>query len=78
MQEGEQLINDGHYAVHEIEPRMKQIQDLWNELLLSCNEKKFQLMNAHKVGESYRHWQSSTICPQDGLCVLHFTPNSFT
>ncbi|XP_055497034.1 spectrin beta chain, non-erythrocytic 5 [Leucoraja erinacea] len=47
--EGEQLINDGHYAVHEIEPRMKQIQDLWNELLLSCNEKKFQLMNAHKA-----------------------------
>ncbi|XP_078262240.1 spectrin beta chain, non-erythrocytic 5 [Rhinoraja longicauda] len=48
-EEGEQLINDGHYAVHEIEPRMKQVQDLWGELLLSSKEKRFQLLDAHKA-----------------------------
>ncbi|XP_038646180.1 spectrin beta chain, non-erythrocytic 5 [Scyliorhinus canicula] len=47
--EGEQMIDAGHYAVNEIEPRMKQIQDLWNELLENCHEKKSKLVDAHKA-----------------------------
>ncbi|XP_069769221.1 spectrin beta chain, non-erythrocytic 5-like [Narcine bancroftii] len=47
--EGEQLINEGHYAVNEIEPRIKQIQDLWKELLQNCSQKKSQLLDAHKA-----------------------------
>ncbi|XP_072120569.1 spectrin beta chain, non-erythrocytic 5 [Mobula birostris] len=47
--EGEQLVSEGHYAVNEIEPRIKQIQDLWNELVQHCCEKKSQLMDALKA-----------------------------
>ncbi|XP_078419413.1 spectrin beta chain, non-erythrocytic 5 [Cetorhinus maximus] len=47
--EGEQMINAGHYAVNEIEPRTKQIQDLWNELLENCHEKRSKLVDAHKA-----------------------------
>ncbi|XP_067847252.1 spectrin beta chain, non-erythrocytic 5 [Heptranchias perlo] len=47
--EGERMINAGHYAVDEIEPRMKQIQDLWKELLENCREKRSKLVDAHKA-----------------------------
>ncbi|XP_060684627.1 spectrin beta chain, non-erythrocytic 5 [Hemiscyllium ocellatum] len=47
--EGEHMIDAGHYAAKEIEPRMKQIQKLWNELLENCQDKRSKLVDAHKA-----------------------------
>ncbi|XP_059505307.1 spectrin beta chain, non-erythrocytic 5 isoform X2 [Stegostoma tigrinum] len=47
--EGERMIEAGHYAVTEIEPRMKQIQELWSELLENCQNKRSKLIDAHKA-----------------------------
>ncbi|XP_067895807.1 spectrin beta chain, non-erythrocytic 5 isoform X2 [Heterodontus francisci] len=47
--EGKRMINAGHYAVNEIEPWMKQIENLWNELLENCQEKRSKLVDAHKA-----------------------------
>ncbi|XP_059505371.1 spectrin alpha chain, non-erythrocytic 1-like [Stegostoma tigrinum] len=47
--EGERMIEAGHYAVTEIEPWMKQIQELWSELLENCQNKRSKLIDAHKA-----------------------------
>uniref|UniRef100_UPI00398EAE6B spectrin beta chain, non-erythrocytic 5 n=1 Tax=Pristiophorus japonicus TaxID=55135 RepID=UPI00398EAE6B len=47
--EGERMIDAGHYAVNDVEPRMKQIEKLWNELLEDCREKRSKLVDAHKA-----------------------------
>ncbi|XP_042194068.1 spectrin beta chain, non-erythrocytic 5 [Callorhinchus milii] len=47
--EGEQMMQDGHYASAEIEPRFRQIEELWKKLLSTCQEKRAHLLAASEA-----------------------------
>ena len=38
--DGEKLMDDGHYASDEIKSRVESLQELWQELLASSNDKR--------------------------------------
>jgi len=40
--DGERLVDNGHYASDEIKSRVDSLQELWQQLLASSNDKRKQ------------------------------------
>lgn len=49
FQEGEKMLQEGHWAPDAIRSRLLEIDELWDELLQNCHEKKRKLQDASKV-----------------------------
>ncbi|NXN96468.1 SPTN5 protein, partial [Rhinopomastus cyanomelas] len=46
--EGEKMIREGHYAPEAIQSRLQEMEELWEELLASCQDKRAKLQAAYK------------------------------
>uniref|UniRef100_A0A452IK20 Calponin-homology (CH) domain-containing protein n=1 Tax=Gopherus agassizii TaxID=38772 RepID=A0A452IK20_9SAUR len=49
LQEGEKMLKEGHYAPEAIQSRLREIEELWDELLENCHEKRTKLEDAYKA-----------------------------
>ncbi|KAH0620637.1 hypothetical protein JD844_021300 [Phrynosoma platyrhinos] len=47
--EGGKMLQDGHYASDAIQSRLQEIDELWNELLENCDEKRRKMLDAYKA-----------------------------
>ncbi|XP_062823236.1 spectrin beta chain, non-erythrocytic 5 [Anolis carolinensis] len=47
--EGGRMLHQGHYASDAIQSRLQEIDELWNELLENCLEKKRKMLDAYKA-----------------------------
>ncbi|XP_074853761.1 spectrin beta chain, non-erythrocytic 5 [Carettochelys insculpta] len=47
--EGEKMIREGHYAFEAVQSRLQEMEELWDELLENCHEKKTKLQDAYKA-----------------------------
>ncbi|NWS56399.1 SPTN5 protein, partial [Chunga burmeisteri] len=46
--EGEKMLREGHYAPEAIQSRLQEMEELWEELLASCQDKQAKLQDAYK------------------------------
>ncbi|XP_068017491.1 spectrin beta chain, non-erythrocytic 5 isoform X2 [Melanerpes formicivorus] len=46
--EGEKMLREGHYAPEAILSRLQEMEELWEELLASCQDKRAKLQDAYK------------------------------
>ncbi|XP_065538942.1 spectrin beta chain, non-erythrocytic 5 [Lathamus discolor] len=46
--EGEKMLREGHYAPEAIQSRLQEMEELWEELLASCQDKRTKLQDACK------------------------------
>uniref|UniRef100_A0A8C8T063 Calponin-homology (CH) domain-containing protein n=1 Tax=Pelusios castaneus TaxID=367368 RepID=A0A8C8T063_9SAUR len=49
LQEGEKMLREGHYAPEAIQSRLQEMEELWDELLANCHEKRTKLQHAYKA-----------------------------
>ncbi|XP_062974523.1 spectrin beta chain, non-erythrocytic 5 [Elgaria multicarinata webbii] len=47
--EGEKMLQEGHCAPDAIQSRLQEIDELWDELLENCHEKRRKMQDAHKA-----------------------------
>ncbi|KAM6459310.1 spectrin beta chain, non-erythrocytic 5 isoform 3-T3 [Liasis olivaceus] len=47
--EGEKMLHEGHYASDVLQSRLQEIDELWDELLENCEEKKRKFLDAYKA-----------------------------
>lgn len=47
--EGEKMIRERHYAPEAIQSRLQEMEELWEELLASCQDKRAKLQDAYKA-----------------------------
>ncbi|CAM5151113.1 unnamed protein product [Natator depressus] len=47
--EGEKMLREGHYAPEAIQSRLQEMEELWDELLGNCHEKRTKLQDAYKA-----------------------------
>ncbi|CAI5763944.1 spectrin beta chain, non-erythrocytic 5 [Podarcis lilfordi] len=47
--EGEKMIQEGHCASDAIQSRLQEIDELWDELLQNCHEKRRKMQDAYKA-----------------------------
>uniref|UniRef100_A0A8D2KX84 Calponin-homology (CH) domain-containing protein n=1 Tax=Varanus komodoensis TaxID=61221 RepID=A0A8D2KX84_VARKO len=47
--EGEKMLREGHFAAEAIQSRLQEIDELWDELLENCHEKRRKMQDAYKV-----------------------------
>ncbi|XP_052552192.1 spectrin beta chain, non-erythrocytic 5 [Tympanuchus pallidicinctus] len=47
--EGEKMLRDRHYAPEAIQSRLQEMEELWEELLASCQDKRAKLQDAYKA-----------------------------
>ncbi|XP_050810874.1 spectrin beta chain, non-erythrocytic 5 isoform X2 [Gopherus flavomarginatus] len=47
--EGEKMLQEGHYAPEAIQSRLQEMEELWDELLENCHEKRTKLEDAYKA-----------------------------
>ncbi|XP_065259867.1 spectrin beta chain, non-erythrocytic 5 [Emys orbicularis] len=47
--EGEKMLQEGHYAPEAIQSRLQEMEELWDELLENCHEKRTKLQDAYKA-----------------------------
>lgn len=43
------MLREGHYAPEAIQSRLQEMEELWDELLGNCHEKRTKLQDAYKV-----------------------------
>lgn len=55
------MLREKHYAPEAIQSRLQEMEELWEELLASCQEKRAKLQDTYKVMQGC-HWL--------GLCVI--------
>lgn len=48
-QEGDDMLASSHPAKGKIKPRIKDVDDSWDQLLSNCKEKKLRLLQAYQV-----------------------------
>ncbi|NWW90294.1 SPTN5 protein, partial [Rhynochetos jubatus] len=46
--EGERMLRERHYAPEAIQSRLQEMEELWEELLASCQDKRAKLQDAYK------------------------------
>ncbi|KFP61901.1 Spectrin beta chain, non-erythrocytic 5, partial [Cariama cristata] len=46
--EGEKMLRESHYAPEAIQSRLQEMEELWEELLASCQDKQAKLQDAYK------------------------------
>ncbi|KAM6392440.1 LOW QUALITY PROTEIN: spectrin beta chain, non-erythrocytic 5 [Pluvialis apricaria] len=46
--EGEKMLRERHYAPEAIQSRLQEMEELWEELLASCQDKRAKLQDAYK------------------------------
>ncbi|NXL58532.1 SPTN5 protein, partial [Chordeiles acutipennis] len=46
--EGEKMLRERHYAPEAIQSRLQEMEELWEELLASCQDKRTKLQDAYK------------------------------
>ncbi|KFQ58276.1 Spectrin beta chain, non-erythrocytic 5, partial [Pelecanus crispus] len=46
--EGEKMVRERHYAPEAIQSRLQEMEELWEELLASCQDKRAKLQDAYK------------------------------
>ncbi|XP_032649741.2 spectrin beta chain, non-erythrocytic 5 [Chelonoidis abingdonii] len=47
--EGEKMLQEGHYAPEAIQSRLQEMEELWDELLENCHEKRTKLEDTYKA-----------------------------
>ncbi|XP_044291663.1 spectrin beta chain, non-erythrocytic 5 [Varanus komodoensis] len=47
--EGEKMLREGHFAAEAIQSRLQEIDELWDELLENCHEKRRKMQDAYKA-----------------------------
>ncbi|NXD80777.1 SPTN5 protein, partial [Halcyon senegalensis] len=47
--EGEKMLREKHYAPEAIQARLQEMEELWEELLASCQDKQAKLQDAYKA-----------------------------
>ncbi|XP_010223508.1 PREDICTED: spectrin beta chain, non-erythrocytic 5-like, partial [Tinamus guttatus] len=47
--EGEKMLRERHYAPEAIQSRLQELEELWDELLASCQDKQIKLQEAYKA-----------------------------
>ncbi|XP_047920914.1 spectrin beta chain, non-erythrocytic 5 [Anser cygnoides] len=47
--EGEKMLREKHYAPEAIQSRLQEMEELWEELLASCQEKRAKLQDTYKA-----------------------------
>ncbi|XP_013913266.1 PREDICTED: spectrin beta chain, non-erythrocytic 5-like [Thamnophis sirtalis] len=47
--EGEKMLHERHYAFDVLQSRLQEIDELWDELLENCEEKKRKILDAYKA-----------------------------
>uniref|UniRef100_G1NFS5 Spectrin beta, non-erythrocytic 5 n=1 Tax=Meleagris gallopavo TaxID=9103 RepID=G1NFS5_MELGA len=47
--EGEKMLRERHYAPEAIQSRLQEMEELWEELLASCQDKRAKLQDAYKA-----------------------------
>lgn len=62
LQEGDNMLASSHSAKSKIKPRIKDVDDSWDQLLSNCKEKKSRLQQAYQV----QHAKTRAI-----LLILH-------
>lgn len=49
LQDGEKMLREGHWAPEAIQSRLQEIDELWDELLENCHEKRRGMQDTYKV-----------------------------
>uniref|UniRef100_A0A8C0IMR1 Calponin-homology (CH) domain-containing protein n=1 Tax=Chelonoidis abingdonii TaxID=106734 RepID=A0A8C0IMR1_CHEAB len=49
IMEGEKMLQEGHYAPEAIQSRLQEMEELWDELLENCHEKRTKLEDTYKA-----------------------------
>ncbi|XP_068802060.1 spectrin beta chain, non-erythrocytic 5 isoform X2 [Struthio camelus] len=47
--EGEKMLRERHYAPEAVQSRLQEMEELWDELLASCQDKQAKLQDAYKA-----------------------------
>lgn len=55
------MLHERHYAPEAIQARLQEMEELWEELLASCQDKQAKLQDAYKVIQG---------CQRLGLCII--------
>lgn len=56
------MLASSHPAKSKIKPRIKDVDDSWDQLLSNCKEKKSRLQQAYQVQHSKTHETQLTHC----------------
>lgn len=63
------MIRERHYAPEAIQSRLQEMEELWEELLASCQDKRAKLQDAYKVIQAHQwlgffcYFQRQHECP---------------
>ncbi|XP_068802064.1 spectrin beta chain, non-erythrocytic 5 isoform X5 [Struthio camelus] len=49
FEEGEKMLRERHYAPEAVQSRLQEMEELWDELLASCQDKQAKLQDAYKA-----------------------------
>lgn len=66
------MLREKHYAPEAIQSRLQEMEELWEELLASCQDKRAKLQDAYKVMQGGQ-WLGLGVISRDStaafLCV---------
>lgn len=69
------MLREGHYAPEAIQSRLQEMEELWEELLASCQDKRTKLQDACKVIQGCRCLGLGVI-PMDSMVALLHTSST--
>lgn len=55
------MLREEHFAPEAIQSRLQEIDELWNELLENCHEKKKKMLETYRVKENSSRGESPVL-----------------
>lgn len=70
------MLCERHYAPEAIQSRLQEMEELWEELLASCQDKQAKLQDAYKVIQGCQ-WLGLGVISRDSMAAwLHISSTS--
>lgn len=63
------MLRERHYAPEAIQSRLQEMEELWEELLASCQDKRAKLQDAYKVMQGYQ-WLVLVVISRGSMAAL--------
>lgn len=70
------MLHERHYAPEAIQSRLQEMEELWEELLSSCQDKWTKLQDAYKVIQGCQWLDLGVISRDSTAALLYVLPTS--
>lgn len=70
------MLHERHYAPEAIQSRLQEMEELWEELLASCQDKWTKLQDAYKVIQECQWLDLGVVSRDSTAALLHVSSTS--